>query len=161
PCAARPNAKVACDASSCQYTCNADFADCDGNGANGCETSTTTNPKNCGGCGKACGNLPNTTDVACVNNSCVVAMDKPGFFDCNRMSNDGCESDIQNDPNNCSGCGRKCAAVQNGAASCTGGLCGVGKCNPGFADCDRDVLNGCEQDISGDVKNCGACGNAC
>lgn len=35
--------------------CAAGFADCDGNGANGCETNIDSDPLHCGGCGVACG----------------------------------------------------------------------------------------------------------
>ena len=160
-CKAAPNTKAACNAGKCEGACNPDFADCDGNPANGCETSTTTNPNNCGACGKACPKLPNTTNVACVNSACVVGACAQGFFDCNKMAADGCESDIQNDPANCSRCGMKCPVPMNAAAACSGGNCGVGKCSAGFDDCDKNVLNGCEQDLLSDSKNCGACGNVC
>jgi hypothetical protein len=32
-------------------------------------------------------------------------------------------------------------------------------CATGYLDCDKNVLTGCE--TTSDVKNCGACGNAC
>jgi hypothetical protein len=41
------NANVACG-------CNADYANCDGDGSNGCETSTAADNNNCGGCGNVC-----------------------------------------------------------------------------------------------------------
>ena len=34
-------------------------------------------------------------------------------------------------------------------------------CPTGYADCDNDMQNGCEQDIYNDVANCGSCGNVC
>ena len=45
-CKPTPNTKAACNAGKCDSACNPDFADCDGNPANGCETSTTTNANN-------------------------------------------------------------------------------------------------------------------
>jgi hypothetical protein len=47
-----PNATAACSNSACAIaTCNAGFADCDRNAANGCEVNTTNNINNCGACG--------------------------------------------------------------------------------------------------------------
>ncbi len=40
--------------------CAPGFADCDGNTSNGCETDTTSDPENCGGCG-----VPRTTTHRC------------------------------------------------------------------------------------------------
>ncbi len=44
-----------CTAAKCGYAaCSAGHSDCDAVLANGCESSTAGDPKNCGGCGKAC-----------------------------------------------------------------------------------------------------------
>ena len=43
----------ACAASVCVPTCNAGYANCDGNATNGCEASLNSN-LNCGSCGRAC-----------------------------------------------------------------------------------------------------------
>jgi hypothetical protein len=40
------------------------------------------------------------------------------------------------------------------------GVCGVGQCDFGFDDCDKDPKNGCEASLTS-VSNCGFCGNAC
>ena len=53
------NASAMCMGSSCDFECDAGFADCDGNKANGCEASITDDVKNCGGCGKVCGAVAN------------------------------------------------------------------------------------------------------
>lgn len=39
----------------CGFTCNAGFADCDGNAANGCEVNLNSDGVNCGSCGHSCG----------------------------------------------------------------------------------------------------------
>ena len=62
---------------------------------------------------------------------------------------------------NCGTCGNACADVPSGTRACTSGKCGVGGCNTGFADCDKNATNGCEVSINVDVNNCGTCGNAC
>ena len=35
-------------------TCDAGYADCDADAASGCEVDTNNDPRNCGGCGRAC-----------------------------------------------------------------------------------------------------------
>lgn len=51
-----PNGTPGCSASACTVlACNANFANCDGMAANGCEVDMTTDASNCGGCGIACG----------------------------------------------------------------------------------------------------------
>ncbi len=46
----------ACGAGVCRVaSCNPDFADCDGNAANGCEVNLLTTTAHCGRCGAACG----------------------------------------------------------------------------------------------------------
>ena len=55
----------------------------------------------------------------------------------------------------CEGCGAAhstCVCGETGA---------VYTCNPGFADCDGNVLNGCEVNVWTSVMNCGACGTSC
>lgn len=55
PCAARANANATCEWSgACSFACNAGFVDCNGNAADGCETSTMNDPLNCGACGHGC-----------------------------------------------------------------------------------------------------------
>lgn len=55
---------------SCDYnTCAAGWADCDGNRANGCETSTLTSTGNCGACGQAC-TAPSGGSAICNGGTC-------------------------------------------------------------------------------------------
>jgi hypothetical protein len=57
-----------CSGSVCGVaSCTANFGNCDGNGANGCESNTLTDPNNCGGCGRVC---PATTPV-CQAGTCT------------------------------------------------------------------------------------------
>ena len=43
-----------------------------------------------------------------------------------------------------------------------GGGGGGNNCNlPGFVDCDRNPVNGCEANVASDPNNCGACGVVC
>jgi hypothetical protein len=152
------NGTPSCTASKCSTTCNAGFASCDGNAANGCETSTNTDPNNCGGCGQVC-NLPNAT-AACTAGACAVAQCNQGFVDCDHNPANGCEVAIGNDPNNCGACGHVCSEP-NGTGTCAGGVCATGQCSAGFADCNMSFSDGCEVMVSGDKANCGMCGNVC
>ncbi len=54
PCAAVAGARPSCVAAACGFVCEAGFADCDRNPANGCETSTRWSAANCGACARTC-----------------------------------------------------------------------------------------------------------
>ncbi len=69
--------------------------------------------------------------------------------------------DLRDDPANCGACGNACAAVNVEHALCLEGSCSYDSCATGFADCDGDVTNGCEQATSSDIANCGGCGIVC
>jgi hypothetical protein len=70
-CAAVTNGIGACAGGTCGYVCNAPFKDCNGKPADGCETNTSNNTSNCGGCGIACG-----AGQACSNGTCVNVANK-------------------------------------------------------------------------------------
>jgi hypothetical protein len=78
-----------------------------------------------------------------------------GLVECN-----GACIDTQTDVDNCGGCGNVCEREHNDA-SCDGGACVIGECHPGWGDCNAEPADGCETDLLGDGRNCGACGNAC
>jgi hypothetical protein len=48
------NEIATCTNSQCSILCAAPFADCDGNGTNGCETNLQTSASSCGACGRSC-----------------------------------------------------------------------------------------------------------
>ncbi len=53
-CAAATNATAACAMGACGITCLTGYGNCDGNGLNGCESTLSTDPRNCGACGNVC-----------------------------------------------------------------------------------------------------------
>jgi len=159
------NQKMAC----CNHVCvdeNRDGANC-GMCGTACGNQTcctgscvdeTSDLANCGMCGKACSG--GHASWTCANSMCAIASCNNGYRDCNMMPSDGCEANLANDPMNCGMCGKSCAA-QNAMVSCTNAMCVISGCNMGFADCNKNLGDGCEVNIGSDVNNCGACGNVC
>ena len=130
-------------------TCNAGFADCDGNYANGCEVNTNTDTKNCGACGKVCPAVLNAS-ATCAAGVCGFTCNA-GFTLCN-----GACVDLKADAKNCGACGHACTAPEFGSATCTGGVCGF-TCNAGFSPCGGKCVP--TASFQTDKKNCGTCGN--
>ncbi len=130
--------------------CDAGYADCDGDCANGCETSVSADPCNCGGCGIDCDAAPWVTGARCGGCACVITACAPGHADCDRIPSNGCETDIARDTHACGQCRQKCLDRQ----VCRDGACvfPAGQtltCNGGYVDALYDPLH------------CGGCGNLC
>ena len=163
-CNAPPNGTAGCNNAVCGLGgCpNANFKDCDGNPANGCETNVSSDVKNCGQCGKVCLIPPNGAP-ACLVGNCGLAPCGQGnsFKDCDGNPGNGCETDTSRDVNHCGNCGSRCGNVANGSPACLNSACSVGTCNAPFRDCDAQVGNGCEANTATDLKNCGQCGKQC
>ena len=148
-----------CVAGKCQMgKCDSGWGDCNKDPKDGCEANLHVDADHCTGCGMKC-NMPNAVN-ACAD-GCYAAACKWGFDDCNRDPADGCETAVLADGANCGACGKSCAKLPNAAAGCQNGGCVLGRCNPGYFDCDRDPKTGCESSLVGDPKNCGACGKVC
>ena len=131
-----------CDGTPGNYTCKPGCkgkADCtDGTTPDCCAhvcVDTSADAMNCGACAKSCG-----MGGACCNGACF---------------------DITGDLQNCGGCGMSCQPANVATASCSMSMCGYDACTMGNGDCDMNKSNGCEQDLTSDVNNCGMCANAC
>ncbi|MFO0623874.1 MAG: hypothetical protein U0745_20980 [Polyangia bacterium] len=144
-CGAVANGVAGCAASNCGIaSCNANFDNCDGVLANGCEINTSTNIAHCGGCGKACPAYANAV-AQCKTSACSMGACNAGYLDCNMNSTDGCEKNGNNDNNNCGQCGKVCASPQ----FCSGGNCITDPCinyggtrlivNPNIRICNTGV----------------------
>lgn len=133
------NGGAACIGGVCSLnSCNTGYANCDGNGSNGCETPITTTA-NCGACGHAC-TFPNGGAV-CAGGLCALNSCNTGYANCDGIASNGCETATATDPNNCGSCGRaclsgqtcssgQCVAIASGSActsnvSCASGVCGT------------------------------------
>ncbi len=144
-----------CDASNCppgQGDCNDDPSD-------GCETDTTEDVLNCGWCAHVC-NFPNAS-ATCEAGSCQIGACDNGWTDCDGDVTNGCEADFMTDPDNCGACGTVCGPYPNATAGCAAGSCTIDTCDAGWGDCNGQLVDGCEKDVTSDLDNCGACGNVC
>ncbi|HYP99386.1 MAG TPA: hypothetical protein VER96_12015 [Polyangiaceae bacterium] len=153
-----------CVDAKCTITCDANFADCDGQAANGCEKDVSRDINNCGGCGKTCTASAGKT-AWCRNGQCGETTCAAGRGDCNGdpdddAANNGCETDLKTNPDSCGTCGNICV-VAGGDPQCTAGVCAVKSCTTGLADCTGGYADGCETKTSTDSNNCGACGKTC
>jgi hypothetical protein len=133
----------------CQPTCDATHADCDHNGANGCETDLTS-PQSCGGCGMACQN-PNGGKTCVAQGATHVCQPTctPGFAACGAPQA-GCTTNTSNSPDNCGSCGRTCSGNNVATRNCVGGACAP-SCQAPFSDCNHPAADdGCETNGTAD-----------
>jgi hypothetical protein len=98
--------------------CEPDTAECDGNPETVCEGNLTL-VTSCGDCKTVCESTNAT--VACEERECVVKSCNAGYADCVNGGEDGCETALNDNAENCGACGRNCAAL--------GSTCAVDKCN--------------------------------
>ncbi len=66
-----------------------------------------------------------------------------------------CGADLMSDVNHCGRCDEVCEFA-HATASCDLGVCVMGDCGLGWADCDGQIDNGCEADLSL-PEHCGSC----
>ncbi|MBK8255129.1 MAG: hypothetical protein IPK82_21015 [Polyangiaceae bacterium] len=152
------NGTTVCNNGQCAINCNAGFGNCDNNLNNGCEANTGTDLQNCGGCGQTCN--PANATAACMAGMCLIQSCTAPFDDCDNMVANGCESNTQTSTSNCGMCGQACSFA-NAAASCNMGMCAMGNCNMGFANCNNQAGDGCEVNTTTNANNCGMCGTVC
>ena len=153
---ARPGATTECSSGACRVIgCDALFADCDGDPANGCEARLDT-AADCGSCGATC--APANATPACVSGGCAIGVCNTGWADCDAISSNGCETSLFT-IESCGACGTICAPP-HATPACPSGACSVGACDAGWGNCDGDASNGCESPLDR-VESCGACGVVC
>lgn len=118
-CSTLPEAIASCVNGACVISsCDAPFANCDGNITNGCESNTRRDAANCGTCGFKC-EKNHAKSAKCTNSACVIVC-LPLFGNCDGNPANGCEIDLGTNNKNCGTCGNKCPSSQtcNGSGVC-------------------------------------------
>jgi hypothetical protein len=88
---------------------------------------------NCGACGNGCQGASDDTangSPTCTGGRCGYVC-YPGFADCDKRINNGCEVDIGTDARHCGGCGTQCDRGRG--QPCVLGQCLTKPCEPGAA----------------------------
>ncbi|MEM9068027.1 MAG: hypothetical protein AAGE52_05950, partial [Myxococcota bacterium] len=167
-CEARLDSVATCG--SCLQSCDADtpicnasvdpfvcVEDCPG-GATLCDrrcVDAQNDPLNCGGCDPC--PVPERATATCSAAVCGFACED-GFGNCNDDGDDGCETNVTTSLEHCGACDAPC---EGGNATWTcDGTCQVAACDDGFADCNGDPEDGCEESLN-DNDHCGACFAVC
>jgi hypothetical protein len=146
--------------------CEEGFGNCEANPDGLCLQDLRSDVRNCGHCGGLCtvqNGTPGCDDRVCVVDDCNGGFDNCNADDADGGFADGCETNLQDDENNCGECGNVCAA-ENGSAACVDGECRIESCGAGFDNCndgddDGGYADGCETNTATDKQNCGGCGD--
>jgi hypothetical protein len=136
------NGAAGCVQGECVLTgCAQGYEDCDRDLSNGCETNTTADPTNCGGCGNICGF--EFAETSCQAGQCQIDACEGGRTDCNGVAVDGCEADLSVDQFHCGDCGTRCEAP-HAVEACVDRACAFERCEDGFLDRNANPADGCE-----------------
>lgn len=165
-----PNAYYGCILGQCGWLkCEEGHSDCNGDlnepNSDGCEVTLGTDD-NCTACDDNCPARKMICGVDLGSGLALVprCICPPGQTFCAMYAVEppwGVCADFTSDPNNCGGCGRVCPeATDRSRGSCEYGVC-KRECGARWADCNGNVDDDCEVDISSDPLNCGGCGVAC
>jgi hypothetical protein len=146
-----------CKAGQCDVSCAAGTAECDGDLSVECESQILSDPAQCGACAAPCA-LEHAVP-SCLRGACQVESCETSYQDCNGDPKDGCEANLQTNPDHCGACNAACSRV-NADVTCVDTTCAL-TCNPGYGDCDRNAATGCEKPTSDDIEHCGGCNRRC
>ncbi|MCG8554729.1 MAG: hypothetical protein MJD61_05485 [Proteobacteria bacterium] len=144
-------------------SCSQTYVDCDGDGV--CETNLHASLEHCGACDNRC-ELAHA-EPACYWGLCHLKLCHAGWYDCDRTTQNGCESpdpcpprpcppgtadctqpgrctiNILGHTDHCGRCNNRCV-FPNAKPVCVDGVCKLDSCEAGFSNCDGHEPNGCE-----------------
>ena len=103
--------------------------------------------------------FPNATATCSQFGTCVIGACINDYQPCKAPP--ACDTDTAHSATNCGACNFVCPAVDHAKPGCSAKNCAVGGCDPGYEDCDRMYINGCETNLLTNDKHCGTCGHAC
>ena len=151
----------ACAAGKCALSCGMGLLACDTTDDAGADAGTKCidpkkDPQNCGSCGNACNQMVDHGQPGCVNGACGIGSCDMGFADCNMMANDGCETNLDTDKNNCGKCGMACAMQ---TPVCAQGVCKQTTCGNNVIDMN-ERCDGTQGVVQGGQMACYPSGNA-
>ncbi|MBL8922767.1 MAG: hypothetical protein JNJ54_28215 [Myxococcaceae bacterium] len=134
--------------------CNGQDDDCDGQVDEGGNRVTC----GVGACQRTVDSCPDGSATMCVPGMPITELCNNVDDDCDGTVDNGFP--IDNDRNNCGGCGVVCM-LPNATPTCSSRMCQVAQCNMGFENCDGLHPNGCEVETATNAMHCGRCGNSC
>ncbi|HEX2730894.1 MAG TPA: hypothetical protein VHM70_04790 [Polyangiaceae bacterium] len=91
--------------------------------------------------------LPNATSICDAEEHCAIAVCVESHEDCDKVSSNGCEVNLDTDVDHCGACDAPSCEVRGAFAACARGVCAIRKCKPGFEDCNRLDIDGCETQV--------------
>lgn len=176
------NSGFSCKILSCDVSADAEWHDCNGSYADGCEVDVLRSTQNCGGCvggsgpGKNCDQILSddalhVASVGCEVGLCEIKTCDAGFADCDADPSNGCEVNTSDSATRCGGCssgdpkpgsGLNCNSQwAEATGNCLDSVCVFDDCKSGFGNCGGGLADGCETDTSDSSSDCGTCGLIC
>lgn len=105
--------------------------------------------------------LGQATATCAASGGCAIAVCLRSYKDCNLMPFDGCEVDVDHDPDHCGSCTADPCVVANATPGCAAGRCAVSACHSGYGDCNQMVDDGCETNLQTSSAHCSKCNMPC
>lgn len=105
--------------------------------------------------------IANAVSICSSAGQCAIAICRGAFEDCDHQVENGCEIDLDHDPDHCGACTGAVCVLPNAEPICANKRCAVRVCNAGWGDCNGVARDGCETDLNSSVAHCGRCEISC